>query len=498
MAPLERATQSGIVSTQVQETAGPFSFRDPGGVLVQSGDRMRRIVNAAAARDFEFFLASRLARDLKAARSLVGTSTLDSAQADEWLQSDDDLRRLCESRQGALILEHERIPFPSFPYEWPAQMLHAAGALTLDLARRGLEENIGLKDATPLNVLFAGPRPVFVDVLSFERRDPRDSTWLPHAQFLRTFALPLLAWKYLRLSPGLLITRRDGLEPEEVYGWISPFDRLRPPFLQMVSLPTWLGKRELAERTHLYERKLSGNPEKARFILAMLLDRLQRSFAKLRPPEHTASAWSGYATHNSYSDAQAETKQRFVADALSDFSPRNVLDIGCNTGQYSVIAARGGASVVAIDYDPVVVGSLWSTARSQKLDILPLVVNLGHPTPATGWRNEEFPSFLDRARGHFDAVLMLAVLHHLLVTDRVPLESVLATAAELTRDLLIIEFVGTGDPMFRKIARGRDALHADLTPSAFEAVAGVRFELVRRQPIEGSSRILYLYRKKTR
>lgn len=484
------------MNTPVQESPGPLSFRDPGGVLVRNGDRLRRIVSSAAAGDFEFFLASQLARDTVAARSLVGTVALESRQINAVLRSDEGLRRLCEALQGVLVLEHERIPFPSFPYEWPAEMLYAAGSLTLDLARRGLKENLGIKDATPLNVLFDGPRPVFVDVLSFERRDPRDSTWLPYAQFLRTFALPLLAWKYLRLSPNLLTARRDGLEPEEVYRWLSPFRRLRPPFLQMVSLPTWLGKGQRANQTRLYERKLCDSPEKARFILTMVLDRLRRSFRKLQPPEHAASAWSEYATHNSYSDAQAEIKQRFVAGALSEFSPRTVLDIGCNTGQFSVMAARAGASVVAIDSDPVVAGSLWSTARAEELDILPLVVNLGHPTPATGWRNQEFPSFLDRAHGHFDAVLMLAVLHHLLVTDRVPLDSVLATAAELTRDLLVIEFVGTGDPMFRKIARGRDALHSDLTPASFEAAAGARFELLRRQQVEGSARVLYVYQKK--
>ena len=47
-------------------------------------------------------------------------------------------------------------------------MLHAAGALTLELAQGALEEGFGLKDATPYNVLFRGSRPVFVDVLSFE------------------------------------------------------------------------------------------------------------------------------------------------------------------------------------------------------------------------------------------------------------------------------------------------------------------------------------------
>lgn len=485
------------MNTTAETASALHSFRDPGGVLVRSGKRLLRIVSAAAAADFQTFIASKLARHLNEKRALAHTTILDPEETAALLRADGRVRELYEARRAAAILEHERIPFPSFPYEWPAEVLYAAAELTLTLARRGLDENIGLKDATPLNVLFRGADPVFVDVLSFETRDPRDATWLPYAQFMRTFALPLLAWKHFRLSPDqVLLSRRDGLEPEEVYRWLAALQRLRPPFLQMVSLPVWLGKREKASDAALYERKLESDPEKARFILGMVLGRLERSLKRLKPPERLPSQWSEYATHNSYSDAQAETKQRFVADALAEYKPRTALDVGCNTGRFSAIAARAGASVVAIDYDPVVVGALWTAARADRLDILPLVVNFGHPTPAAGWRNEEFPSFLDRARGHFDAVLMLAVLHHLLVTDRVPLDSVLETAAELTRDLLVIEFVGTDDPMFRKIARGREALHADLTPASFEAAASVRFELVRRQPVEGSSRILYLYRKR--
>src|SRR5207249_3979296 len=109
--------------------------------------------------------------------------------------------------------------------------------------------------------------------------------------------------------------------------------------------------------------------------------------------------------------------------------------------------------------DPAVVGATWRRARAEQLDLLPLVVDLAQPTPATGWDNREWPGFLERARGQFDAVLMLAVLHHLLVTERVPLPAILALAAALTRDLAIIEFVAPEDPMFRRLARGREGLH---------------------------------------
>ena len=150
---------------------------------------------------------------------------------------------------------------------------------------------------------------------------------------------------------------------------------------------------------------------------------------------------------------------------------------------------------MAIDSDPVVMGMLWRRARAEGLNVLPLVVNLTRPSPALGWRNEECPSFLDRARGQFDCVLMLALIHHLIVSERIPLADILDLAAELTTSLLVIEFVGPDDSMFRRIARGRDALHRDLNQAEFENACQKRFRIIRSQNLPGSKRSLYLLRK---
>jgi SAM-dependent methyltransferase len=173
------------------------------------------------------------------------------------------------------------------------------------------------------------------------------------------------------------------------------------------------------------------------------------------------------------------------------------LDAGSNTGHFSLRAARAGASVVAIDFDSVVAGRLWRQARSERLDVLPLVVNLARPTPATGWRNRECAAFLERAAGAFDAVFMLALLHHLLVTERIPLGEVIDLAAELTTDLAVVEWVGKEDPMFRRLVRGRDLLYEHLTREAFEAVARTRFDMAGCEQIAGSNRWLYLLRKRS-
>ena len=143
-------------------------------------------------------------------------------------------------------------------------MLHEAGRLTIQIALDLLPEGIGLKDGTPYNVLFQGPNPVFIDVLSFERRDQHDPMWLPYAQFVRTFLLPLLANKHygIQLSE-IFTTRRDGLEHEDVYRWTGPLQRLSLIFLSLVAMPTWLASRKDPDDQKIYQGKKMQNPEQA-------------------------------------------------------------------------------------------------------------------------------------------------------------------------------------------------------------------------------------------
>ncbi len=375
-------------------------------------------------------------------------------------------------------------------------MLHAAAKLTLQLAETLVEEGLGLKDATPYNILFRGPRPVFIDVLSAERRDPSDPTWLAYAQFTRTFLLPLLVNKHFGLSLDKLFTsNRDGLEPEEVYRMCDVWRKLRPSFLMLASLPTWLGARA-QDKASLYEKRKLSNREQARYVLRSLFKRLRRQLQRLEPARGRQSTWSRYTGGDSYTEEGFEAKRGFVESVLAEFRPRNVLDVGCNTGRFSALAATKGARVVAIDADAVAVGECWRRARSEELDILPLVVNLARPSPGLGWRNRECAPFLERVRGKFDALLMLAVLHHVMVSEGIPLEEVLELACDLTTDLLVLEYVNPTDKMFRRIARGRDYLYTGLTREGFEAACRKRFHLVRAEQVPGADRWLYCLRKR--
>ncbi len=464
------------------------SFRDPAGRVHLVGDRVLRVVGAAGATDLDAFFASPAVRRLAAAGRIVVT----------WELSPDEARAAgVPAAPSDRVLEHERVPFPSYPYEWPPEMLEAAARLTLDLTDALLAESLGLKDATPYNVLFRGPRPVFVDVLSVERREPRDPIWLAAAQLQRTFLLPLLAARHFALPPAMVFqASRDGIEPETMYGLLGPVRRLRPPFLGLVTLPTWLGRRDAGDPA-AYRPRLAATPDRARYVLAFLHRRLRRTLDRVAPVRDRRSAWSHYAAVPERTP-ELEAKRALVQAVMAEFHPRTVLDVGCNTGYLAAVAARAGARVVAIDTDPVVVGAAWHRAAHQGLDVLPLVVDLTRPSPALGWRNRECPAFLERAQTHggFDATFWFAVIHHMLVTERVPLAELLELAASLTGRVAVIEFVPPDDALLRRITRGRERLHADLTAAAFEAAAARHFETVRAVPVPGTARVVYLLRKR--
>jgi 2-polyprenyl-3-methyl-5-hydroxy-6-metoxy-1,4-benzoquinol methylase len=455
------------------------SFRDPAGRTVVAHDRVLRAVTDNAWPVLERFLKSPVySRFVNEGRFIRTRWTAREVSGRTWV-------------------EHQKVPFPSYPYEWPPEMLHAAGQLTLDIAEALLENGMGLKDASPYNVLFRGPTPVFVDALSVEQRDPGDPMWFAYGQFVRNFLLPPLVDRRFSISlQSVFLSRRDGLEPEAVYRMAGPLERMLPPILNLVTAPVWFSASRRSTERPVHRHRWS-DPKKAEFALRHLFRGLRRQLSRAASKEWRPSPWLDYnLSLCPYSLEQSLAKRRFVEQALVESRARRLLDVGCNTGRFSLLAAQLGLNVVAIDSDAAVVGRLWTAAANANLDIQPLVVDIAHPSSATGWCNQECASFMERARGYFDSVLMLGLVHHLLVNERAPLDVILDLAAELTTDVLLIEFIGPEDPMFQALMRDRHPLGECLGLDDFERVCRRRFRIVRSCAIPKSQRVIFFLRKK--
>ena len=145
---------------------------NPAGRLYRDGDRILREIYPQHATAVSEWLASDLARRWMQQRRMVPTS----------------IQQKCSGR--LVSLEHERIAFPTYPWEWTPSQSFQAASLTLDLCEEAVDEGYILKDATPLNILFSGSRAIFVDVLSFERRNPRSPLWIAYADWPEHFSSP--------------------------------------------------------------------------------------------------------------------------------------------------------------------------------------------------------------------------------------------------------------------------------------------------------------------
>jgi SAM-dependent methyltransferase len=469
---------AAVIEDDTAELASfPFlpTFRDPAGSVELRPDGAYRSIRAPFDAEILAFLELPFAAELVAEGRLVASEVV--SQTTE-----------------TLVLRHPRVSFQSYPWEWAPSLWLSAAELTLNLCSDLVQRGWFLKDATPLNVLFQGTQPIFVDVLSIQRSDPTQPIWLAYGQFVRTFLLPMLAYSQLGWPLQVALTRRDGYEPEEVYAALSWTARLLQPALSAVTLPSLLANNKTLQSSSLAPRSLK-DPELVKQIFLKTLKNLLTHMRRVTP-SHRSSTWSNYAeTATHYSDEDHTRKRSFVTAALAKSKPIHLLDVGCNTGVYSLLAAEAGAEVVSVDTDLQAVDRLSASLKGSSKNILPLCIDLAHPTPAVGWENRENASFLSRCAGHFDTVMMLAVLHHLLLRNQIPMDRIAKLCSSLTTAYLILEWVPPADPKFHELVRGRESIYAHLTESSFREAFAQHFTTIDELTLANGRTMLHLRKK---
>jgi hypothetical protein len=406
----------------------PASFRDPSGVVCWQAGQVRRRIRAEAAPFFRALVTSGDFERWVTSGLVVPT----------WIESDDE---------AGLVLGHETVALRTYPHEWPTALFHEAATLVVRVAEAADQAGLGLTDGHPWNVLVRRGRPVFVDVGSFGP-EPTDTLWPAHQQFLGFCLYPL----HLRRAglPELATAQLIDLS----LGISDDLARRALPASYMVRHPALWGSLQLRR---LFSRRpadglrpgTSRPPDGAvlRRVRSHFFAGLGRELAALRPPPR-ASHWSRYyETCPGMSAAEQHAKQGVVERILDAWRPGTVLDLGCNTGTYALLAASKGASVVAVDQDDEALSHLYRQASRAGLDILPLHINLCNPSAGSGWNGQERPGTWERLSG--DVTLMLALVHHLLITHQLQVGHVADLAARVTRRLALIEWVDLEDPMSR-------------------------------------------------
>ncbi len=460
---------------KASETRDNGSFRDPSGTVYTRNGTLYRQINQSYSKQY-----------LKMNESGLFRALLDKG----WMIPHVETDGKCPFEDGLCVIRPDRIPFISYPYEWSFSALQDAAVLTLKIHRLAMEYGMILKDASAFNVQFIDGKPVFIDTLSFDFYTD-GSPWIAYGQFCRHFLAPLLLMSHtdVRLN-RLMSSFIDGIP-------LDLADRI------MKGRGGFFGKQHIhwhaasiARYSDTSARIGDGKPAKQASIpkshhLA-LIESMILGLEKLRFPGQDTE-WGDYSAMTSYTDSSADSKRSIVSEYINQIHPSSAWDLGANDGTYSILAAQAGAQTVAFDSDPVAVDRCYRATRGKGISLLPILMDLTNPSANIGFAGKERVSMAGRGRP--DCIMLLAVIHHMAISNNVPFE-LLAQWLSGMSDRLIIEFVPKSDPQVQRLLSSREDIFDRYTQEAFEAVFSRYWFLRSRKPVRESERTLYLYEKR--
>jgi SAM-dependent methyltransferase len=404
---------------------------------------------------------------------------------------------------GKSVLRHRKVPVISYCYEWTPGMLKDAALATIDLCIRLAEKDLTLQDGHPWNVLFDGVKPVYIDASSIvHARD--DILWAPYQQFCNFFLFPLYLYAAGndRMARWLLRDYLDGVTDEDLLVALPVSFKFRHPRRTLaVAVPRLFGKvfqrlpEEMQQRFLSVSKTVNSGPA-GRKLKIKFLDSVRNDIAALKMPQGN-SHWERYyrTTDKNYfrtelSPGDWQKKQQTIGHILADLRPNSVVDIGANTGHYAKLAADTGARVTACETDVSALTVCYERARKEKLNILPLVINVFSDSAVPGRGGNAAPPPTERLRSDF--VMGLAVIHHVVAIQRLTIERITQIFAGLSSRWLLLEFA---PPLQPKIGASQVPSLDDFTAQGLETCLKAHFKSVRPFPSYPEERKLFLCEK---
>ena len=447
----------------------PSSYKDPSGFVFQVNGVYHRQVNQSYAADYTLLMDSGLYTALTEKGWLIPHQEIpgNPTGSADWYKT--------------LLPGH--LDQITYPYEWGFEQLRDAALHTLSILSMAMQRGMILKDATPFNIQFVRGKPLFIDTLSFERYDPA-LPWVAYRQFCECFLFPLYLEHYCGIELGKLLTAYPDGIPADVTARLLPGkSRFNPGALMHVHLQSWV-------KTGNGPRQ-GKSPAFSQQKLTNLVENLAGIVGKLRTRVTSLSTWNNYYGRTILSRNYLEEKEKLFRHFIDGISFRTVLDMGANDGYFSqLLAERSDADVIAIDADAACINNLYNKHIS---NILPLNIDILHPSPALGFRNKERSSFNDRFRA--ELVVALALVHHLVLSGNVPVPDVAGHLAELSTRLLIIEFVPLEDEKAQELIRNKHRWHLPYDEHSFEQFFLEYFTIEKKSRVPGTERILYMMKK---
>jgi len=390
---------------------------------------------------------------------------------------------------GFMIIKPEKIPFVSYPYEWSFSQLKDAALITIEIQKIAKKYDMMLKDASAYNIQFKNGKPIFIDTLSFEKY-VEGEPWKGYKQFCQHFFAPLalMSKRDIRLGQlsriyidGIPLDLASDLLPMKTK---TTFSLLSHIHAHAKSQKHYEGKKIDMKKRKISSRSLEG-----------VIESLHSGIKKMNWAEKETE-WGDYYSDTNYSDVSFEEKQKIILEFLKKHNPKNIWDLGSNTGIFSRIASDLGIFTVSFDIDPLAVEKNYrESVEKQETNILPLLLDLANPSGDIGWSNNERLSLMKR--GPVDLVMALALIHHLVISNNVPLKK-LAHFFNKICNFLIIEFIPKTDSQIDRLLVTREDIFTDYTQENFESEFKNYFTILKSIDIIDTKRTMYIMEKKER
>ena len=448
------------------------SFRDRSGFLFYYENEIYRIINFSYKKQYEKFMNSELYQKLEEKNLIISHSEIENLDID------------CDYYK---IIKPEKIPFISYPYEWSFSQLKDAALLTLRIQKAAMKYGMTLKDGSAFNIQFHNGHPIFIDTLSFEIYE-EGQIWKPYKQFCQHFLAPLalISKKDVRLNllsktfiDGIPIDLAAKLLPKTTFG---NFGLMAHIHAHAKSQKHYEDKDAKIKQKTLSKRSFEG-----------LIESLKSSIEKMTWNENNTE-WGDYYSDTNYTEKSFEEKKQFISLAIDQVKPKLVWDMGANTGVFSRLASTKGINTISYDIDPLAVEKnyLLSSQNSEQ-NILPLILDLTNPSSGIGWNHDERMSIIQR--GPADMVFALALVHHLAISNNVPLNKIAEFFSQISK-FLIIEFVPKSDSQVKRLLLTRDDIFENYDEKNFEIEFSKFFKIINSKKILDSERTIYIMENK--
>jgi hypothetical protein len=445
------------------------SFRDPSGFVFSRNGKIYRQINICYKDHYEFLMKSELYK------ALVNEELLTQHQEEVTDSSD--------SKEFYKIIKPNKIDFISYPYEWCFSQLKDAAMVTLQIQKRALDFGMSLKDCSAYNIQFQNGKPIFIDTLSFQRYHEGEP-WVAYRQFCQHFLAPLALMSYVDFRLNQLFrTNIDGI-PLDLASSLLPFwTHAKYSLLTHILLHAKFQK-------HFADKPVKRNHRNMSLrALRGLIGNLESAIKNLNW-KAGGTEWADYYGNTNYTPNAFNHKKQIVTDLIDKLSPRGVWDLGGNVGTFSRISSNRGIPTICFDIDQAAVElNYLKCTRDKEGNILPLLLDLTNPSPAVGWQNKERVSLWER--GPTDTVLALALIHHLAISNNVPLARIASMLSKICKSL-IIEFIPKDDSQVQRLLASREDVFSEYSQRNFEKEFSKIFKIKKLESIKESKRLLYL------